>query len=90
MSPLQVAAKRGLQSMFQHIMRAEHTTILWVWGPLTQYQIALGGIDSAGRGASDVMEVLTREDSSVDTKEFILDSFMEGFLFRLYQYKWER
>ena len=38
-------------------MKAELTRVLWVWGPVTQYQILLKGIDSAGHGASDVMEV---------------------------------
>ena len=57
MSPLQLTVKRGMRHMHMHIMRAELTCILWVWGPVTQYQISLDGIDSSGRGAADVMEV---------------------------------
>jgi len=88
MTPVQLTAKRGMRFMFQHIMKAELTRILWVWGPVTQYQLVLDGIDSAGHGASDVMEVLIRSDASVVTKQLILDDFMGGFLFQLYQQKW--
>jgi hypothetical protein len=90
MSPMQLAAKRGLRYMFQHIVKSELTTVLWTWGPVTQYQISLDGIDSSGHGASDVMEVVTREEAAPETKEFILDDFMQGFIFRLYEQKWER
>ena len=71
-------------------MKAELSRILWVWGPVTQYQIGLDGIDSSGHGACDVMEIITREDASLVTKEFILDDFMEGFIFTLYQQKWRK
>ena len=90
MTPLQLTARRGLRYMHQHIMKVEHTRILWVWGPVTQYQLELEGIDSSGEGASDVMEILTREDASTGTKEFVLDTFMGGFLFQLYRQKWEK
>lgn len=88
MSPLQLSAKRGLRFMYQHIMKREHTIILWTWGPVTQYQINLDGIDSSGEGASDVMEILTREDAALVTKEFILDDFMAGFMHTLFRQKW--
>ena len=52
MTPLQLAAIRGLPYIFQHIMTKELTKILWIWGPVTQYQISLEGIDSAGHNAS--------------------------------------
>ena len=90
MSPLQLTAKRGMRMMFQHIMRKELTKVLWVWGPVTQYQLSLEGIDSSGHGASDVMEILTREDADVQTQEFLLDDFMSGFLFTLFQQKWAK
>ena len=90
MTPLQLTAKRGLRVMFQHIMKKEHTKTLWVWGPVTQYQISLDGIDSSGRGASNVMEVLARSDASPETVEFILDNFMKGFIFALFVQKWDK
>ena len=54
-----------LRYMYQHIMKAELTRVLWVWGPVTQYQISLEGVDSSGEGACDVMEILTREDVDI-------------------------
>lgn len=83
MSAVQLAAKRGMGYIFQHVMKSELTRILWVWGPVTQYQISLAGIDSSGNGACDVMEILIREDSSRATQEFILDDFMKGAAARL-------
>ena len=74
----------------QHIMKTELMSILWVWGPVTQYQIQLEGIDSSGDGASDVMEILIREDASATTMSFILDDFMTGFIFTLYEQKWNK
>lgn len=38
----------------QYIMSKESTRIMWTWGPVTQYQINLEGIDSAGQGGNDV------------------------------------
>ena len=34
--------------------------------------------------------MLTRSDGSVATRELILDDFMKGFLFELYQQKWRK
>lgn len=90
MSPLQLTCRIGLRYMHQHIMRSELVRILWVWGPVTQYQISLRGIDSSGDGACDVMEVLCRDDAAQVTREFILDEFMCGFLFNLYEQKWRK
>lgn len=90
MSALQITAKVGLRVMHQHIMRRELTTTLWVWGPITQYQISLEGIDSSGCSPSDVMEVIARDDASLVTKKFLLDDFMQGFLFALFGQKWAR
>eukprot|EP00966_Prymnesium_polylepis_P297680 6878114-Prymnesium_polylepis.1 len=36
------------------------------------------------------MEILIREGTSLCTTEFLLDDFMSGFLFELYQQKWRR
>ena len=90
MTPLQMTIKRGLKFMFQHVMKREHTRIMWVWGPVTEYQISLLGIDSAGTGANDAMEIICREDASHVTTEFILDSCMAGFLFNLFEAKWSK
>ena len=74
MSPLQLATRRGQRFMFQHVLRQDHTRALWTWGPVSQFQIQLDqGIDSTGFGASDVMEILPREDSCAATMDLILD-----------------
>ena len=85
--PAQLAAKLGNHRMCKHILRTA-TTVLWVWGPVTQYSINLAGIDTAGAGSGDIMELLTRADAPKRTTELILDSFMTGFLYRLYVQKW--
>ena len=90
MNPMQLAAAQGLRFMMQYVMKVDLTSILWVWGPVTQYQIRLDGIDSAGDGAADVMEIITRRDASIDTKSIILDDFIGGFVFQLYRQKWSK
>ena len=90
MNPMQLAAAQGLRFMMQYVMKVDLTSILWVWGPVTQYQIRLEVIDSSGDGASDVMEILIREGAQLSTRELILDDFMAGFLFTLYRQKWSK
>jgi hypothetical protein len=84
----------GMRMMLQHIMRREHVNVLWVWGPVTQYQISLDGIDSSsttsGLCPSSVMDVIVREDATRGTMSLLLDDFMTGFLYTLYQQKWHR
>ena len=43
--------------MFQHIMK-KRAKVLWVWGPVTQYQVLLEGIDSIGASDNDVMNLV--------------------------------
>jgi len=76
--------------MFQHIMKNKHTKIMWKWGPVTAYELDLEGIDSSGDGAADVMEIIGRQDASRVTQQLILDNMMQGFLYKLFQQKWER
>ena len=90
MNVTQLACKMGLRSIFQHVVKANHTTVLWKWGPVTAYQIDLTGIDSTGKGAADVMEIVARQDATHITQSFVLDDFMQGFLFKLFQQKWAK
>ena len=41
-------------------------------------QVALDEVDSAGRGANDMMELVTAMDASPRTKALLLDDFMQG------------
>lgn len=88
MGPLQLTCKMGLRRMFQHIMKKQHTKMLWKWGPITAYSLDLEGIDSSGDGAADVMEIIGRQRSSRVTQSLILDNMMQGFLYKLFQQKW--
>ena len=55
--PMQIAAQNGDQRMVKHILRRQTRTV-WKWGPVTQYEIDLEGIDSAGEGGNDLMELI--------------------------------
>ncbi|KAL1499226.1 hypothetical protein AB1Y20_013732 [Prymnesium parvum] len=93
-TPLQLAARLGDHRMFKHIMR-RRCKKLWKWGPVTQYVLDLTDIDSCGDSPHDVMELITAVDASTRTQEsaraeMLLDTFMDGFIQRLFLQKWER
>jgi len=86
--PANLAAKLGDHRTCKYILKKQ-TSILWVWGPVTQHSINLAGIDSAGEGGGDIMELLARLDAKRETTELVLDSFMTGFLYKLFALKWK-
>ena len=88
-TPIQLAAQLGDKSMFLFLLRKQ-TNILWKWGPVTQYEIDLQGVDSAGDAECDVMEVIGRLDCHEETTEMLLDTFMQGFIHKLFEQKWWR
>lgn len=89
LSPLQLAVKLGDKLMFMHILQRQ-TNILWKWGPITQYMIDLEGVDSAGvQKGEDVMELVGQMNAVDSTKELLLDSVMNGFVYSLFEYKWK-
>ena len=57
LNAMQLAAKLGQSKMFMEILR-QQCNVQWVWGPVTCYRINLIGIDSAGGGAGDIMELV--------------------------------
>ena len=87
--PMQIAAQNGDQRMVKHILRRQTRTV-WKWGPVTQYEIDLSGIDSAGEGGNDLMELVGSTNASKETASMVLDSFMNGLLNDLFGQKWER
>mmetsp|Transcript_379 Transcript_379/g.683 ORF Transcript_379/g.683 Transcript_379/m.683 type:complete len:945 (+) Transcript_379:16-2850(+) len=87
-SPLQLAAQLGDRKMFAFLLRKQ-TNILWRWGPVTKYEINLAGIDSAGEGGCDVMEIVGKLGAAKETTQLLLDEFMQGFLHKLYLDKWQ-
>jgi len=89
LTALQVAAQLGRHRIFKYILRKQ-AAILWKWGPVTQYTIDLSDIDSANGGSGDVMQLVARENALRGTQEMLLDSFMFGFLYKLYVQKWKR
>ena len=87
LTPLQTACQMGDHRMFKHIM-SRGMGILWKWGPVTQNQINLEGIDSAPGTGNAVLELIGRFDAKVSTQEMLLDDFMEGFLQEIVMSKW--
>ena len=61
LTPLQLAARLGDFTLTRHILRKQ-CVVMWVWGPVTQFSLDLSGIDSAGAGAGDIMELIVRVD----------------------------
>ena len=87
LSPLQLATQLGDHSAVRHILRKQ-CDVEWVWGPVTQFALDLEGVDSAGKGGGDIMELIVRTGASRQTNAMLLDSFMHGFIYRLYERKW--
>ena len=89
LTPLQLAATLGNKVTFKHMLR-QQCNMQWKWGPCSQYDIDLQGIDSGCEGGGDVMELIGKIDASKGTHELLLDSFMNGFLNQLFRQKWAR
>ena len=89
LSPLQLAGSLGDRALVRHILRGQ-CEVMWVWGPVTQFALSLEGIDASGKGGGDIMELIVRTDARRRTSEMLLDSFMNGFIYKLYLEKWER
>lgn len=87
LTSLQLSAKMGDHRMFRHILKRQ-CSVEWIWGPVTQFSLSLRGIDSAGAGGGDIMELITRMDAQRKTTEMLLDTFMNGFIYRLFKDKW--
>jgi hypothetical protein len=79
LSALQLAARLGHHGMVRHILRRQ-CVVEWIWGPVTQFSLSLGGVDSTGEGGGDIMDLIVRPDASKRTTELLLDEFMNGFL----------
>lgn len=48
----------------------------------------LNNIDSVGSSSSDMMELVARMEASRETTALLLDSFLGGFLNKLFVQKW--
>ena len=90
LSPLQIACRLGQSRMLKHVLKREKTNMLWKWGSVSAFQTDLAGIDSSGAGARDCLEIVADLDASEATQSFLLDSFMQGFLYRLLKEKWNK
>eukprot|EP00966_Prymnesium_polylepis_P056063 1297043-Prymnesium_polylepis.1 len=66
----------------------ERLKIVWRWGPATQYEISLVGIDSVGNGGSDVLELVCEPDALRETAALLLDDVFFGLLHKLVLTKW--
>ena len=86
-TPLALAAVLGDQPMVKHILRRQ-TRVMWKWGPVTQYETDLHGIDSSGEGGNDLMELICQLDAREATQRMILDTFIDGLIWKLFKQKW--
>ena len=79
--------------MTRHILR-KRLALNWKWGPLNSYRINLDEIDSAGAKVelhgNALVELVADFKAGLQTQRMLLDDFMQGFLFTLFQQKWER
>jgi hypothetical protein len=89
LTPLQLATKLGDRAMVRWVLM-KHTKIDWTWGPMTQKLFDLSEIDSINVGGNDVMELVCRLDASPKTREMIGVNFMQGFIFALFQEKFNK
>merc|ERR1712185_172982 len=87
LTSLQLACQLGNHAMFKHIL-SRSMGILWKWGPVTQNQINLEGIDSAPGRGGEVLELIGRFDAKIATQEMLLDDFMDGMFHKLFEEKW--
>ena len=87
LTPLQTAAKLGDQRMVQYILRC-NSEVNWVWGPVSELHLSLAGIDSLGDNNNDMMELIAQIGASERTRSMLLDSFMQGFIHKLFLQKW--
>jgi len=87
LTAIQLAGRLGHQQMLEHILM-RRWQVQWKWGPVTQYKLPLEEIDSASHSLYDLMELVIMPDALPSTREMILDDFMGGFMFKLFQQKW--
>ena len=87
LTPLQLAVFLGHKMVVSRILRRQMSK-LWQWGPQSENHLFLDEIDSAAKGAHQVMDLVCRLDATLPTKSMLLDDFMGGFLFSLFEQKW--
>mmetsp|Transcript_28110 Transcript_28110/g.68195 ORF Transcript_28110/g.68195 Transcript_28110/m.68195 type:complete len:932 (+) Transcript_28110:113-2908(+) len=88
LSPLQLAVYFGRGAPTASIMK-KHMRLQWKWGPMKCEHLFLDEIDSVGSGGKQVMDLVTSLDARKQTKMMLLDSFLDGWLFKLYVAKWK-
>ena len=89
LSPLQLAVFYGRKPSTALLLK-KHMLPLWKWGPETCDHLFLDEIDSVFPGGNQVMELVARLDARDGTKEMLLDNFVDGFIYKLYQIKWNK
>ena len=97
LSALKLAVVLGKQAMVKHILKRRLVTA-WTWGPVTQYMIPLGEIDTAGSrvihsperclGNLQLLELVVAPNAKKVTNKMMEDGFMNGFFFQLILDKW--
>ena len=83
-------ARRLTRSLDLNLLPHKQARLVWVWGPVTQYSVDLQQIDPASGGCGSVMQLIARPHARRSTRKMLLDSFMTGFLHKLYRQKWDK
>ena len=86
LSALQMACKCGHRAMVEHILR-RRWVLEWRWGRVASYRLNLTDIDSAQRAIS-LMDSVVQPGMPAATSALILDDFMDGFVYQLFEDKW--
>ena len=90
LTPLRLAVVLGSHPMVRHGLK-RRATVRYRFGPLTMYTLPLRGIDTEGVvGSRSVMGMIPDASAANDTHRMLLDTFMNGFIFKLFQAKWDK
>ncbi len=93
LTALQLACKLGSHVMTEHILK-DRMQVQWRWGPVVSYKLPLEEIDTNSLedafAGCDLMELMLAPEALPASQQMLLDKFMSGFLWELFQQKWRR
>ena len=88
LTPLQLSVRVGCPKAVVESLVRRQSRVNWIWGNLHSYSIDLQGIDSATKPhETSVMELIGRVDAAEATQKLLLDEFLNGLLFKLFEAK---
>ena len=86
-NPLQLATRMGDQRLVQYILRTQ-SHCEWEWGP---FAVVPRLADRLMRDTgTHVMEICARLDAEPETREMLLDTFVDGIFHKLFAQKFDK